>query len=385
MRDWDNWVWQLENRVTTLLQLEQYIELTDEEKEGIQAASERFTWAITPYYASLMDRTDRGCPIRMQVVPSPEELRDDMGVPDPLEEGKHQPVELVIRVYPDRLALCVGNRCATYCRHCLRKETMVGKQDMDFSEEKISEGIAYVRKHPEIRDVLLTGGDPLMMSDEVIEDIVARLHAIPTVEVIRIGSRAPCTLPQRITPQLCRMLERYHPLYLNTQFNHPKEITPEAEQACARLAGAGIPLGNQSVLLRGINDNVSTMKTLCRELMRIRVRPYYLYQCQILSGTRHFRTPIECGIEIMRNLQGYTSGLAVPKYVLDTPYGKIPIAPSYVIGREDDRVLLRTWDGKVWEEPNPLLDEVCFSAECSTCGADRDVCVCCGDCPEISQ
>ena len=385
MRDWDNWIWQLDNRVTTLRQLEQYIELTDEEKEGIQAASERFTWAITPYYASLMDRTDRGCPIRMQVVPSPEELRDDMGIPDPLEEGKHQPVELVIRVYPDRLAFCVGNRCAAYCRHCLRKETMVGKPDIDFSEEKISEGIAYVREHPEIRDVLLTGGDPLMMPDDVLEDIVARLRAVPTVEVIRIGSRAPCTLPQRITPELCRMLEKYHPLYLNTQFNHPKEITPEAEQACARLAGAGIPLGNQSVLLRGINDNVSTMTTLCRELMRIRVRPYYLYQCQILSGTRHFRTPIECGIEIMRNLQGYTSGLAVPKYVLDTPYGKIPIAPSYVIGREDDRMLLRTWDGKVWAEPNPLMEEVCLSHECSTSAATRDVCVCCGDCPGTSQ
>ena len=353
MKDWDDWKWQLANRITTLDDLETHIELTEPEREGIRAASRRFTWAITPYYASLMDRTDRSCPIRMQAVPSFEELTDDIGIPDPLEECQNSPVELVIRVYPDRVAFCVGNLCPVYCRHCLRKETMVGKPDVDFSDEKIEEGIEYIRRHEEIRDVLLTGGDPLLMGDNRLARILTAIRAIPTVEVIRIGSRTPCTLPQRITPELCRMLSEFHPLYLNTQFNHPREITPQAEEACARLAGAGIPLGNQSVLLRGINDDVSIMKRLCRELMRIRVRPYYLYQCQTLTGTRHFRTPIERGIEIMRGLQGYTSGLAVPKYLLDTPYGKVPIAPSYVAGREGDEMVLLSYDGKVWREPNP--------------------------------
>ena len=369
MNDWDDWRWQLDNRITTVEQLEQYIELTPEEREGIEAASGHFTWAITPYYASIMDRSDRRCPIRMQMVPTADELLDDLGVPDPLAEGKHSPVELIIRVYPDRLAFLVGNRCATYCRFCLRKETMVGRPDRDFSDDKISQGVEYVREHPEIRDVLMTGGDPLLLPDGRLEDIIARLRAIPHVEVIRIGSRTPCTLPQRITPELCRMLEKYHPLYVNTHFNHPKEITLEAEQACARLAGAGIPLGNQSVLLRGINDDPAVMKKLCRQLMRIRVRPYYIYQCQILSGTRHFRTPIETGIEIMRSLQGYTSGLAVPKYVLDTPYGKIPIAPSYVVGREGDDMVLRSWDGKEWREPNPVADETRSPVPEACCGA----------------
>ncbi len=358
MRNWEEWRWQLAHRITSAEALEKYIELTDAEKQGIEAASRKFTWAITPYYASLMDRVDRRCPIRMQIVPSSEELEDDIGLPDPLEEAKHSPVELIVRVYPDRVAFCVGNRCAAYCRYCLRKETMVGKSDTNFSDDKIAEGIAYVRRHSEIRDVLLTGGDPLLLSDDRVESILRRLRAIPHVEVLRIGSRTPCTLPQRITPALCRMLAQYHPLYVNTQFNHPREISPEAEEACARLANAGIPLGNQSVLLRDVNDNAEVMKKLCQELMRIRVRPYYIYQCQILSGTRHFRTPIERGLEIMSALQGYTSGLAVPKYLLDTPYGKIPLAPDHVIGRDNNDMVLRSWDGKVWREPNPLPPEV---------------------------
>ena len=354
---WDDWRWQLANRITTVEQLERYCELTSEERRGIAAASRRFTWAITPYYADLMNRTDRRCPIRLQAVPAAEELDDDLGVADPLAEGQNSPVELIIHVYPDRVAFCVGNRCPVYCRHCLRKETMVGKGDLDFSQAKIAEGVEYIRRNGQIRDVLLTGGDPLLMSDERIERILRQVRAIPTVEVIRIGSRTCCTLPQRITPELCRMLQEYHPLYLNTQFNHPREITPQAEAACARLASAGIPLGNQSVLLRGINDNVDTMKTLCRELMRIRVRPYYLYQAQILRGTRHFRAPIEKGVEIIHGLQGYTSGLAVPKYLLDTPYGKIPLTDSYVIGREGDEVVMRSWDGRIWREPNPTDDD----------------------------
>jgi len=381
MKQFDDWRWQLANRITTVEHLAEYVELTPRERRDIEAASKRFIWAVTPYYAGLMDPTDRNCPIRRQAIPAREELFDDIGVPDPLEEGKHRPVELIIRVYPDRVAFTVGNRCATYCRHCLRKETMVGKPDVEFSDEKITEGIRWIAEHGEIRDVLLTGGDPLLMEDERLEDIIARLRAIPTVEVIRIGSRTPCTLPQRITPQLCEMLSRYHPLYLNTQFNHPSEITPEAERACAMLAGAGIPLGNQSVLLRGVNDSVAVMKKLCQELMRIRVRPYYIYQCQVLTGTRHLRTPIECGLEIMRNLQGYTSGLAVPKYVLDTPYGKIPIAPSYVVGRDGDEMVLRSYDGKLWREPNPRhcepVEDSPVEPLCRAVGDACSRCTCC--------
>ena len=378
MNDWDDWRWQLRNRITTVERLSEYIDLTECEREDIKLASRHFCWAVTPYYARLMDREDRNCPIRRQVVPTAEELEDDIGVPDPLEEGVHSPVELIIRVYPDRVAFTVGNRCATYCRHCLRKERMVGRKDLDFSWSKIAEGIDYIRENEEIRDVLLTGGDPLLMSDESLERILSGLRDIPSVEVVRIGSRTPCTLPQRITARLCAMLEKYHPLYLNTQFNHPREITAEAEQACDRLLRAGIPLGNQSVLLSGINDDVPTMLKLVRELMRIRVRPYYLYQCQVLKGTKHFRTPIECGTEIIRNLQGYTSGLAVPKFVLDTPYGKVPLGPSYFIGREGDGVAMRSFDGRVWREPNPLPCEqanVCRqTATAPSCEACRPCC-----------
>jgi lysine 2,3-aminomutase len=350
---WHDWRWQLANRISTVEQLEDYIHLTEEERQGIESALGRFIWSTTPYYASLMDRDDPDCPVRKQIVPALDELFDDVGIADPLEEGAHQPVELIIHVYPDRVAFCVGNRCPTYCRHCLRKETMVGKPDADFSNAKIDEAIHYIAANPQIRDVLLTGGDPLLFGDERLERILARLRAIPSVEVIRLGSRSPCTLPQRITPELCEMLKKYHPLYLNTQFNHPKELTPEAEAACAMLANSGIPLGNQSVLLAGINDDLETMKQLCTQLMRMRVRPYYIYQCQTLTGTAHFRTAIEKGVEIMRGLQGHISGLAVPKYLLDTPYGKIPLTPSYLVARDGDDVVMRSWDNHVWREPNP--------------------------------
>ena len=372
---WNDWKWQLANRITTVEQLAEYVDLTEEDRRGIEAAGGQFVWGVTPYYASLMDPADRNCPVRLQAVPQLEELFDDVGIDDPLEEGAHQPVDLVIKVYPDRVAFCVGNRCPVYCRHCLRKETMVGKADVDFSRDRISQGIEYIRQHPEVRDVLLTGGDPLLMSDDRVDDLLSRLRAIPTVEVLRLGTRTPCTLPQRITPELCDMLARHHPLYLNTQFNHAKEITPEAEEACSRLANAGIPLGNQSVLLRGVNDDLDTMKRLCQQLMRIRVRPYYLYQAQTLRGTRHFRTTIEKGQEIMRGLQGYTSGLAVPKYLLDTPYGKVPLAESYVAGRQGDDYAMRSYDGKVWREPNPIPQDECAAGDAEDrCGCDKSCC-----------
>jgi lysine 2,3-aminomutase len=223
----------------------------------------------------------------------------------------------------------------------------------DFSVRARDAALDYIAATPEIRDVLLTGGDPLLYPDDVVEGILAGLRAIEHVEIIRIGSRTPCTMPQRITNDLCRMLERYHPLWFNTQFNHPKELTPEATEACARLADAGIPLGNQSVLMRGVNDDPETMKALVQGLVKMRVRPYYLYQCQILSGTAHFRTPVETGIEIIRNLRGFTTGFAVPRYVLDTPYGKVPMAPQYMVDRDDEAVYLENFEGKVWREPNP--------------------------------
>jgi lysine 2,3-aminomutase len=271
---------------------------------------------------------------------------------DPLLEEDHEPAPNVIRVYPDRVAWTVSNICPVLCRHCLRKR-MVGREHFDFSKEAREEAFQFFRDTPEIRDVLITGGDPLMYPDDLIEEILAKLREIPHIEVVRIGTRTPCTMPQRITPKLCSMLKKYHPLYVNTQFNHPKELTEQAKEACARLADAGIPLGNQSVLLRGINDSVEVMKELVQGLMAMRVRPYYLYQAQTLAGTAHFITPIEKGLEIMSGLRGYTSGLAVPTYLLDTPYGKIPMSPETIVERDEDAVHLRAWNGKVWREPNP--------------------------------
>ncbi len=360
----NDWRFQVRNRITTVEELKQYINLTPEEEKNIHLVEQEFSWHISPYYASLMDKNDPDCPICKQAVPRIAELHDPLGVIDPLEEEKHEPAPNVIKVYPDRIAWCVSNQCAMLCRHCLRKRMVAREQkdvdgshqtadSFDFSASAREAALDYIAATPEIRDVLLTGGDPLLYPDDVVEDIVSRLRAIEHVEIIRIGSRTPCTMPQRITEDLCRMLEQYHPLWFNTQFNHPKELTPEATEACARLANAGIPLGNQSVLLRGVNDDPETMKALVQGLVKMRVRPYYLYQCQILSGTAHFRTPVETGIEIIRNLRGFTTGFAVPRYVLDTPYGKVPMAPQYMVDRDDEAVYLENFEGKVWREPNP--------------------------------
>jgi lysine 2,3-aminomutase len=295
---------------------------------------------------------DPACPIRAQAVPRAAELTDSSGMMDPLLEEDHNPAPNVIKVYPDRIAWTVSNVCPVLCRHCLRKR-MVGRESFDFSRQARDAALNYIEETPEIRDVLVTGGDPLMLSDDILEEILMRLREIPHVEIIRIGSRTPCTMPQRITDKLCGMLSKYHPLYLNTQFNHPKELTEEAAEACARLSSAGIPLGNQSVLLKGINDDPSVMKSLVQGLLRIRVRPYYIYLAQLLTGTEHFRTPMEKGLEIIGELRGHTSGLAVPQFVLDTPYGKIPMHPKTIMDRDDEAVYLKAWDGQVWREPNP--------------------------------
>jgi lysine 2,3-aminomutase len=325
----------------------------EDECVAIDALSRRFRFVITPYYASLMDPDDPDCPIRRQVVPRSAELDDPMGLADPLDEVLHSPVKNVVRVYPDRIAFCVNNECALYCRYCLRKR-MVGDEEWTMRKRELETALDWIRRTPAIRDVLLTGGDPLVFSDDRLEWLLAELRAIGHVEIIRLGTRLPVTLPYRVTDELCRMLERYHPVWVNTHFNHPRECTAEAARACDRLLRAGIPVGNQSVLLAGINDDAAVMKALCERLVAMRVRPYYCYQAQLLEGTAHFRVPIERGLEIFRALRGRTSGFAIPQYVLDTPYGKVPLQHPYARGREGDHYVVESYDGKIWKEPNPL-------------------------------
>ncbi len=352
--NWQNWSWQLRNRVHDLESLQAYINPTQDELGAIEATRGIFRWNITPYYASLMDPHDPNCPIRRQVVPQATEVQPDIvGVVDPLEEVAHSPVKNLIHNYKDRVAFCVTAECAIYCRYCLRKR-MVGDASQFLNKAELQEAIDYIAQHQEIRDVLLTGGDPLTFNEKNLEWIISRLRAIPHVGVIRLGSRLPVTLPYRVTPELCAMLEKYHPIWINTHFNHPRELTKDAADACDRLLRAGVPVGNQTVLLRGINDDVETMKALLQGLVEMRVRPYYLYQAQLIGGTAAFRTSIEKGLEIMEALQGRTTGFALPRYVLDTPYGKVPLNGSYVMGRDGDHVIMRSYPGDLWAEPNPI-------------------------------
>jgi len=349
---WHSWAWQMRHRIRSAEDLARVIQPTREELGAVAALAERFRFVITPYYASLMDPDDPACPLRRQVVPKLAELADAAGLADPLDEVAHSPVKNVVRVYPDRVAFCVHNDCALYCRYCLRKR-MVGDQDWAMKRRELQQGVAWIRRTPEIRDVLLTGGDPLVFSDDRLEWLIREIRAIPHVELIRLGTRLPVTLPFRVTDALCRMLERYHPIWLNTHFNHPRELTPEAAAACDRLTRAGIPVGNQSVLLAGINDDTATMQALCEGLVRMRVRPYYCYQAQLLEGTAHFRVPVERGLEIFREMRGRTSGFAIPQYVLDTPDGKVPLDHAWLRGREGDDIVVETWKGRLWREPNP--------------------------------
>ncbi|GAB5519772.1 MAG: KamA family radical SAM protein [Rhodothermales bacterium] len=352
--DWANWRWHMRHRVHTPETLAEWIAPTKDERAAIDATRGIFRWNITPYYASLMDPHDPACPIRKQVVPTMPEMQPDIvGVEDPLEEVAHSPVKNLIHNYRDRVAFCVTSECAIYCRYCLRKR-MVGDADFMMRKRELQDAIDYLAAHSEIRDVLLTGGDPLTYSEKNLELILSRLRAIPHIEIIRIGTRMPVKLPQRLTPELCAMLERYHPLWINTHFNHPKELTDEAAAGIDRLLRAGIPVGNQTVLLRGINDDVETMKALCEGLVQMRVRPYYLYQAQLIGGTAHLRTSIEKGMEIMAALRGRTSGYAIPTYVLDTPFGKVPLNQSYVLGRAGRHVVMNTYQDRLWAEPNPI-------------------------------
>ena len=350
--DWKSWQWQMQNRIRSPRELARYVAAIPDEIEAIEALSQHFHFVITPYYASLMDPDDPTCPLRRQVVPRSVEAQDAAGLVDPLEEVEHSPVKNVIRVYPDRIAFCVNNECALYCRFCLRKR-MVGDVEWTMKKRELGEALDWIAATPEIRDVLLTGGDPLTYSDERLGWILGRLRQIPHVDIIRLGTRLPVTLPYRITDELCALLAEHHPVWVNTHFNHPAELTDAAAEACDRLSRAGVPVGNQSVLLAGINDDLGTMKELCETLVRMRVRPYYCYQAQLLAGTAHFRTPIEKGIELFKQLRGTTSGFAIAQYVLDTPFGKVPLDYPWARGREGSNFVVEAWTGDLWKEPNP--------------------------------
>jgi lysine 2,3-aminomutase len=351
------WQWQLANRVQTAAELSRYVRLTEKEKTDIEAAGARFRWAVTPYFASLMDPEDPDCPLRRQVIPSAAELSPaQAGLGDPLAEDSHSPVHGLIHKYPDRVIIMVTMQCAMFCRHCTRRR-QVGQVDRAMTARQLAACVDYLRQHEEVRDVLVTGGDPLVGGDAWLEHILRELRAIPHVEVLRIGTRVPVTMPQRVTRELCDMLERYHPLWMNIHFNHPKEITPEVAGACDRLSRAGIPLGSQTVLLRGVNDNVETLKKLYHGLARIRVRPYYLYQCDTVQGTSHFWTPVERGLELIQSLRGFTSGFCVPTFVVDSPLGKVQVAPQNFLAREGNEIVLRGYTGATCRMRNPASVE----------------------------
>ncbi|HPZ76143.1 MAG TPA: lysine 2,3-aminomutase [Thermosynergistes sp.] len=357
--DWDDWRWQLANRITTVKELRQVVPLSEEEASAIKQSLTRLRMAITPYYASLMDASDSTCPIRLQAIPTLQETQISAAdLHDPLHEDVDSPTPGLTHRYPDRVLLLVTDQCSMYCRHCTRRRH-AGETDRAFPKDKIERCIEYVRETPSVRDVLVSGGDPLTLDDELLEWILSELRGIPHVEIIRIGSRMPVVCPQRVTEKLCAMLKKYHPLWLNTHFNHPKEITEESKRACAMLADAGIPLGNQSVLLRGVNDSPYIFRELNQQLLRLRVRPYYIYQCDLSEGIEHFRTSVGKGVEIIEYLRGHTSGMAVPTFIVDAPGGggKIPIMPNYVISRSDRKVILRNYEGVivVYSEPEDAV------------------------------
>jgi lysine 2,3-aminomutase len=353
--EWNDWRWQVRNRIKTVEELDKYVKLSDQEKEDIGRVLSKFRMSITPYYLTLIDPDDPNCPIRKQAIPSVYEMhvgQNDML--DPLAEDTDSPVPGLTHRYPDRVLFLITDMCSMYCRHCTRRR-FAGQHDQRMPQDRIDMSIEYIRNHPEIRDVLLSGGDALLVSDEILEDIIKRLREIDHVEVIRLGTRTPVVLPQRITEDFVNMLRKYHPIWLNTHFNHYDEITLESKQAIDRLADAGIPLGNQSVLLKGINDSVDIMKKLVQRLAYIRVRPYYIYQCDLSLGIEHFRTPVSKGIEIIEGLRGHTSGYCVPTFVIDAPGGggKIPVMPNYVISQAPGKIVLRNYEGVIstYSEP----------------------------------
>jgi lysine 2,3-aminomutase len=354
-----DWRWQLRHRISTLAEIESRLPLTDDERAGLAAAPSHFRVGVTPYYFSLIDRDHPACPVRMQVIPRAGELVVEPGeLLDPLGEDAHRPVSAIFHRYPDRCLLLALDRCAIYCRHCNRRR-LVGQDEAAISRQDLADAVAYIRRTPAIRDVLISGGDPFTLATGRLEEIVAAVRAIPHVEIVRIGTRVPVVLPMRVDDELVAMLRRYHPLYVNTHFNHPKELTPLARAACEKLADAGIPVGNQTVLLRGVNSSARVLRKLFTELLRCRVRPYYLFQGDVAEGTGHLRTRVETGVALMEQLRGHISGLAVPHLVIDTPggMGKVSIGPEYVVSRGPERWVLRNYEGRQVEYPQPAQED----------------------------
>src|ERR1051325_3539072 len=381
-RDWNDWRWQLKHRISSREQLERLMPtLTPEEIAGARFANHKLALGITPYFFNLIDPADEHCPIRTQVIPRIEETHTaSWELSDPCGEDSHSPVPGLVHRYPDRVLFLVTDRCAAYCRYCTRSRLVSNASGYDF-HPRFDEQIAYIEQHPEVRDVLLSGGDPLLFSDAKLENLLSRLRAIPHVEFLRIGTRIPIFLPQRVTPELCAMLKQFHPLFMSIHVNHPRELTTEVRDALGRLADAGIPLGNQSVLLRHVNDDVTVMRALVQKLLLCRVKPYYLYQCDLIAGSAPLRASVAKGLQIMEALRGHTTGYGVPQYVIDAPGGggKVPINPDYIVDINEERILIRNYEGKLFEyplgedtkkiasrapvpEPQKLEREVCSSA-----------------------
>jgi lysine 2,3-aminomutase len=372
--EWNDWKWQLKNAIKDVATLKKIINLDKEEEKHLRECLQKFRMSITPYYAALMDSKNKKCPVRMQAVPRLSEVHvHPSDLKDPLHEDVDSPAPGLTHRYPDRVLMLVTNICSMNCRHCTRRRH-VGHQDSHLSRADIDEALTYIRKNKAIRDVLISGGDPLVLSETQLEYVLKSLRAIKHVEIIRIGTRTPVVMPQRITPELVTMLKKYHPIYINTHFNHPKEITEEAYRACSMLADAGIPLGNQSVLLRGVNDCPSAMKRLMHELLMIRVKPYYIYQCDLSLGISHFRTTVAKGLEIIENLRGHTTGMAVPTFVVDAPGGggKIPVMPNYMMSFSDERAILRNYEGVIttYTQPTP---QTTTPHSCEFCEDERYV------------
>jgi lysine 2,3-aminomutase len=355
--DWSNWKWQLRHRVKSVEQLEKIIRLTEDERLAVAQRSSNPPFAITPYYLSLLDAQDASQPVRKTCVPASAEFTWAAGDnPDPLGEDHHMVAPNLVHRYPDRVLFLTTAYCSTYCRYCTRSR-MVGETSCDnsFSTANWEKAAQYIEAHPEVRDCLLSGGDPLTIGDEKLEWLLARLRSIKHLEFIRIGTKVPVVLPQRITKNLCAMLKKYHPLWMSLHFTHPDELTPETAEACTRLADAGIPLGSQTVLLKGINDDAAVLKTLFHGLLKTRVKPYYLFQCDPVTGSAHFRTSVERGLEIIQQLRGHTSGYAIPHFVVDAPGGggKVPLLPDYVVGRDGDDLLLTNFENGIYRYPDP--------------------------------
>ncbi len=360
-KEWQDWRWQLQHRLTKRTDFEKYLLLSDDETQGLDFASKRFLTGVTPHTLTIMDREDPECPIRKQYIPNiKEQYTSQIEMSDPCGEDQSSPVPGIVHRYPDRVLFLATDVCAVYCRYCTRSR-LVGHKSGFLFNETIQRGLEYIRGNKKIRDVLISGGDPLLFSDEKLDALLGALRDIPHVEFLRLGSRIPVALPQRITPELCNILEKHHPFFMSIHVNHPKELVPEVKEATARLCKAGVPLGSQTVLLKGVNDSPEIMKQLVHKLLTFRVKPYYLYQCDPIKGSSHFRTSIKRGMEILRKLRGHTTGYAIPTYVVDGPGGggKIPIEPSNVVSQKDSVIRLRNWAGKIYEyheetDPAPI-------------------------------